>query len=183
LRAAPISCHQRAVLPLQRGFQPALHVEEEPLELCVLGHRLHDQVVGNGVVEGLDVKIDDPVRPPAPLSTAFHRLYGRPPWPVPVGVVMEDRFHVRLQVHGGHGLSDPVRHGGHSEHSDPAPRLLRYLYRSHRGREVAARGHPVPELVEIPFQVPLELHNGLPVDTGCAFVGLDASVCLPDDLL
>ena len=92
---------------------------------------------------------------------------------------MEQRFHLRLQIRPHDRLSDPVRHGGHPEHADTLACCLRYLHRTHRRREVRPRGHPIPELVEVPFQVPLELCDRLPVDTRSPLVGLDLLVGLP----
>ena len=96
---------------------------------------------------------------------------------------MEQRFHLRLQIRPHDRLGDPVRHGGHAEHADPLASCLRYLHRTHRRREVRPRGHPIPELVEVPFQVPLELCDRLPVDTRGPLVGLDLLVGLPDNPL
>jgi hypothetical protein len=67
----------------------------------------------------------------------------------------------------------------------PAPaharaRSLRYLNSTDRRRHVAARRQPVPEFVEVPFQVPLELRDRLAIDAGGTLVGLDPQVRLPD---
>ena len=78
-----------------------------------------------------------------------------------------------------HRLSDPVRDRGHPEHLDPPP-PLRYLHRPHRRREVAPRRHPIPELVQVPLQVRLELLDRLLVDARRALVGLDPPIRLPD---
>ena len=47
--AAAIPRDQAAVLPLQRRFQPPLHVEEDLPQLRVLRHRLEEQVVVDAV--------------------------------------------------------------------------------------------------------------------------------------
>src|SRR5436190_326759 len=47
------------------------------------------------------------------------------------------------------------------------------------GREVSPRRQPVPEFIEVPFQVLLELGNRLPVNPGRTFIGSNFPVCLP----
>src|SRR5437016_14532581 len=93
---------------------------------------------------------------------------------------MEQRFHLRLQIQTYDRLSDAVCYGGHAEDSDPVlPVLLRYFDRPHRRWEITPRRQPIPELVEIRFQVPLKLVDRL-TNTGRAVVGLDTSVRFPD---
>lgn len=137
--------------------------------------------VWKSVEEGLDVKINDPVDLPAPFSAARQGLPRGSSGPVAVRVGVEQRFHPRLQVQRGHRLGDPVRNRGHAEHANPLPAGLRYLDRAHRGWEVASRGHSIPELVEVPAKVPLELLDRLPVDACGPFVGLDPLIGLPKD--
>ena len=96
---------------------------------------------------------------------------------------MEQRLHLRLQIHPHHRLGDPVRHGGHAEHPHPFASCLRYLHRTHRRREIRPRGHPIPQLVEVPLEVLLELCDRLLVDTRGPLVGLDLLVGLPDNPL
>ena len=79
---------------------------------------------------------------------------------------MEIRLHFGLQVQLDDGLRDPICDRGHSQHPDAPSTWLRYLYHPHRRREVAPRGHPIPELVQVPFQVLLVLFDRLPVDSG-----------------
>src|SRR5215470_14564356 len=47
------------------------------------------------------------------------------------------------------------------------------LDRTHRRRKIAARAHPVPDLVQVAPQIFLELRHGLPVHPGRAAVLLD----------
>jgi hypothetical protein len=70
---------------------------------------------------------------------------------------MEDRLDLHLQPRGCHRLGDSVRDSGHPEHPNPVAVLLRYLHRFDRRREVAPRGHPIPDPVEVVLQVLLEL--------------------------
>ena len=64
---------------------------------------------------------------------------------------------------GHHGLSHPVGDSGNAEHSAAATVWLRDLHRAHRGRKVGARRHPVPDLVQVPLEIPLEVLDTLPV--------------------
>ena len=93
---------------------------------------------------------------------------------------MEDGLHLRLQVQLDDRLCDSVGDRGHTEGSDPSPVLLRYLHRLYRGRHIGPRGHPVPDHVEVPFQVPLELRNGLLIDSWDALVGPHLLPGFPD---
>jgi hypothetical protein len=63
---------------------------------------------------------------------------------------MKDRLHLGLQIQVGDRLGDPVRDGGHAEHSNSSSAPPRYLNRSDRRRHVAPRGQPIPELVGVP---------------------------------
>jgi len=93
---------------------------------------------------------------------------------------MEDRFDLALQPPRYHRLRDPVRDGRDAEHPGPLSVRFRYRHRGHRRREVTARGHPVPDLVQAAPQILLELPEGHPVHPWRAVVGLDLLVCLPD---
>jgi hypothetical protein len=93
---------------------------------------------------------------------------------------MEDRLDLALQPAGHHRLGDPVRDGRHAKNPDPLTMRLRYPYRLDRGREVAARGHPVPDLVQVALQIRLELPQRHLIHPWCAFVRLDLLVRLPD---
>ena len=43
--------------------------------------------------------------------------------------------------------------------------------------KVAARTHPVPDLVEVAFQIGIELIERLPIYTSCTLVGFDRFIC------
>src|SRR5258706_5667632 len=87
---------------------------------------------------------------------------------------MEDRFDLRLQPAGHHGLRDSVRDGGHAE--DPrAAVCLRYFHRPHRWREVAPRRHPIPDLVKVVLQILLEVLDGTPSTPGAPLLALTLS--------
>ena len=79
---------------------------------------------------------------------------------------MEHRLHLGLQVQVRDRLSDPVSDSRHAEHSNiPPTALLRYLNRPDRRRNIAPRGHPIPDLVEVPLKVRLERLDRLLVNT------------------
>jgi hypothetical protein len=76
---------------------------------------------------------------------------------------MEHRLHPPQKMSGHHGLSHPVGDSGNAEHSAAATVWLRDLHRAHRGRKVGARRHPVPDLVQVPLKILLEVLDTLPV--------------------
>jgi hypothetical protein len=84
---------------------------------------------------------------------------------------VEHRFHLRLQVPAHDRLGDPVRDGWHAEDSDPSA-ALGQLHRTHRRRQVAARRQPIPELVQVAFQVNLELRHRHLVDPAAPWFAL-----------
>ena len=106
------------------AFSHRSHVQQDPPLVGVVGDRLEHEVPGHGVEERPDVQIDHPVRSPAPLPARPDRVQRGLPRPVAVGVRMEDRFDLRLQIHPDHRLRDPVGHGRHAEHPDPVCLLL-----------------------------------------------------------
>ncbi len=95
---------------------------------------------------------------------------------------MEQRVHRRLQSRLHYHLRDPIRHGRYAQLPFPAV-CFRYLYRPHRRRKVTARRHPIPDLVQVPFQVLLEIRNRLLVDPCRSLVRFYSFIRLPDLLL
>src|SRR6266536_3731479 len=118
--------------------------------------------------------------PPAPLPACRDRVQRRLARPVAVGVWVEHGFHLRLQIQPCHRLGNPVSHGRHAEQTNPRASCLRDLHRLHRRREIGARRHPVPDLVQVPVPVRLELGNRLLIDPRRALVGLDPLERFPD---
>jgi hypothetical protein len=96
---------------------------------------------------------------------------------------MEFRFHGFLQPGRDHGLRDSVRDGGHTENPGPRAMRFRYFHRFDRRREVAARGHPVPDLIQITSQIGLEVLDRLLVHPWSAFIGFDFQPGVPHLLL
>src|ERR1019366_5138743 len=156
-----------------------LDVENHPWFLGVFLHRPYQQILRDVVEEALDVQIDDPVIAPASLPRLPHRLQGPLPRSIPVGIRMEQRVHRRLQSRLHHPLPDPIRHRRYAQLPFPAVGF-RYLHRPHRRRKVTARRHPIPDLVQVPFQVPFEIRNRLLVDPCRSLVGFDSLIRFPD---
>jgi hypothetical protein len=96
---------------------------------------------------------------------------------------MENPFGLSFQDPGHHGLRDPIGHGGHPEHPGPLPWTFRDLHRTHRRREVAARGQSIPDLVKVALQVLLEIPERHLVHAGRTPVRLDLLIRLPDSPL
>ena len=71
------------------------------------------------------------------------------PGTVAIAVAVEDRLQFFLQQHRRRSLRHPVRRIRHPGQTHAFPMILRYLHAPHRTREIAPRGHPVPQLVEI----------------------------------
>jgi hypothetical protein len=76
-----------------------------------MGYGFEHELMVNGVEKAFDIKVDDPVVPPATLSACRQRIMCAAPRPVAVGVVIEDRFYDLLQLLCYDGLGDPVRDG------------------------------------------------------------------------
>jgi hypothetical protein len=92
---------------------------------------------------------------------------------------VEHWLHPRLKVSVHDGLGDPIRDRRHPEHPRAAV-PLQYLHRAHRRGHIAPRRQPIPELVEVPLQVPLELLDRLLINAGRALVGLDPQPGIPN---
>jgi hypothetical protein len=183
LRSSPGSLLKGAIRVLQRRSQPPLDIQQHP---AAVGHRFdrtNHEVPRHLVEELLDIKIDRPVELPAPLPACRERVMGRLTRPVAIGVLMKPWLHQRLQEHGGHRLRDPVRDRRHPEQTDTRAVRLGDLDRLDRRWKPGPRAHPIPDLVEVPLKVSLELLEILPIHAGGALVGLDPPPRLPRQLL
>src|SRR3954451_15552687 len=147
-----------------------------------MSYRLQDQIPPNAVEERLDVHIEHPVVSPTPLPAHPQRLMRRTARPIPIGVLVEPRLHRGLQVPAHNRLRDPVRDRRHPEHSRAAV-SLRYLNSTHRRREIRPRRQPIPEFVQVPVKVLLELRHRLAVNPGSALVRPDPPIGRPHGLL
>ena len=59
-----------------RGFQPALHIQQDPFLVRVACHRLQCQIPGHRVEERFHVHINNPVLLPAPFPARRYRIHG-----------------------------------------------------------------------------------------------------------
>src|SRR5664279_4353947 len=66
--------HQSAIGHADRRFQPPLHIQHHPVLVGVCRYRLDHKIMINGVEELLDVKVQNPVLLPAPLTAPGHRI-------------------------------------------------------------------------------------------------------------
>jgi len=148
LRRALHPRDQRPVRLLHRSFQPTLHVHHDPFLVTVAHDCPQHQIPRNGIKEGTDVKIDNPILPEAPLPTNRDRVHGRAPGTIAVGVLVEDRLHVFSQQRRRRRLRDPIDDVRDAEH--PGPTFLGYLHPPDRPREIRPRRHPIPQLEEVP---------------------------------
>src|ERR1700712_25191 len=103
----------------------------------------------NAVEKGADVKINSPGLFPAAFSRHGQRVVGTAPRTIAVTARVEDRLQIPPQQHRCRGLGHSVRRVRYPEDPDPRPMVLRYLHRPHRPREIASRGHPIPQQVEV----------------------------------
>jgi hypothetical protein len=108
---------------------------------------------------------------------------GRAPRTIAVAVGMEDRLQLLLQQHRCCSLGNSIGRVRYPEHPHPRPMVLRYLHRPHRPREVAPRGHPVPQLVEVVPLIGFELGDADSVHARRPLVGPDLLPRLVDEAL
>jgi len=71
--------------------------------------RLQQKAMVDTVKEALDIKVQDPVVPPTPLTGDSHGLTSRLPWSIPIRIRMEMVLQNRLQVPLDYRLGDAVR--------------------------------------------------------------------------
>ena len=97
---------------------------------------------------------------------------------------MEDRLHVGLQRHRRRRLRDPVDNARYAEHPHPSLlALLGYLHCPDRPGEVRPRRHPIPQPVEVPREVLLELLDRHAVGPGRSAILLDLQPRIPHQSL
>jgi hypothetical protein len=148
----------------------------------VVSDRLEQQIMRDAVEERLDVEIEHPVLLPATSTGMDQRVMGRTPRTVAIAVGMEDRLELLLQQPCGCGLRYPVCQHWHAERPDPRPMILRYLHRPHRRRQVTARAHPVPQLVEVVPHIAAEVGDADGVHARRPAVGSDLLPRLNDEV-
>jgi hypothetical protein len=127
------------------------------------------------VEKAADIKFKHKVVLPAPLARYPYGIYGRFIRPIPIGIRQEDRldfsFHNLLDHHLRHTI-------GHSWYAQKplSARLFRNGNSAHRWRKVAARAHPIPDLIKIPHKIFVERLERLPIHPGRARIGFDRFV-------
>jgi len=95
---------------------------------------------------------------------------------------MEPRLHQGFQDHLDDRLRHAVGNGRNAERASAAV-VLRYLDERHGRRMIRARRHPIPDLVQVALQVPLERRQGHAVHARSTAVRLHPLVSFPDELL
>ncbi len=138
------------------GDKPSLHIQQHPREIGMSFHCRDDGGVRHVVEESLDVNVNHPRMPPAPLLARLHCIQRGPPRAIAIRILMEDLLHIWLQCHGHCRLSDPVSHGRNPKAPSPTAGFGN-INRSHRRREVTSRGQPVPQLVQVVLLILLKL--------------------------
>src|SRR5271157_6053847 len=174
--------HESAVPTFDRGAQPPPNIQADPSQIRVAGQGTLDEVMRNGIKEGSDVQIDDPVAVPAPFPRHSHRVKRRAARSIAVGVGVEPGFHLWLHDHLDHCLRHAVGNGRNAERARAAV-VLRYLDEPHGWRMVRTRRHPIPDLMQVALQVLLECRQGHAVHARSAAVRLHPLVGFPDELL
>jgi len=95
---------------------------------------------------------------------------------------MKVRFQQWLKGHLRGHLCDPVGHRRNTQRSSTTT-FLGYFHSAYRRRMVAARGHPIPQLVQIVLQTLLKAFDRLSVDPSAPTVALDQLIRFPQKLL
>jgi hypothetical protein len=139
----------------------------------MVSDRLEQQGVRHGIEKGPDINVQHPVLLPAPLTAYGQRIMGAAPRTIPVAVAVENPLQPALQQHRCCSLRHPVRRIRHAEQTHTFPMIFRYLHAPHRTREVAPRGHPVPQLVQIVFQLLFEQADADRVHARRTLIGPD----------
>jgi hypothetical protein len=97
---------------------------------------------------------------------------------------VEHWLHAGLQRHRGRRLGDSIDDVRNAEHPHPVllP-LLGYLHRPDRPGEVRPRRHPIPQPVEVPREVLLELLDRHAIGPGRSTILLDLQPRIPQQSL
>jgi hypothetical protein len=122
----------------------------------MLVNRPKQKLVVDVVKKTFDIKLQDPIILPATLTRDAYRIERRLSRPIAVRVWQEIGLYRWLKRLLDHHLGHSIRHGGYAEHALSAI-LLGNGYRLDRRRKVASRCHPVPELIQITFEVLLKV--------------------------
>src|ERR1017187_6278869 len=126
------------------------------------------RLVGNGRAEVDEVLAKSILRSPRLKTVAqkIELLVRVSPSPVVI-LAIDNLRQSRLHHH----LRDPVRYSWNPQLPFSA-RCLRYFHRPHRRRKIAARRQPIPDPVQVPFQVSSEIRNRLLIAACRSLIGL-----------
>jgi hypothetical protein len=117
---------------------------------------------------------------PTPLPGDANRVSCRLLGPVSVRVRMKLWFYLRLQIQLCHHLRNSITDRRHSQRPrTSAISFLGDLHPSHRSRKVTARGHPIPDLVQVLLQILVKICDRFPVYSCRSLVRLYPLVRLP----
>ena len=126
-----------------------------------------------------DVEVEHPAVAPTTASSHSQRVVRRFPRPIPIRVRVEHGFQDRLQVALDDHLGDAVGNRRYAQRSGSATITFRDVDAPHWRRKVAAGTHPVPDPIEVLIQIPVEIFDGLSVNSGRPLVGLHLLVRFP----
>src|SRR5258707_7192043 len=126
-----------------------------------------------GTKKGPQKKVHTPAVFPAPRTAHGQRIRRAAPRTITVPAGVEDRLQCLFQQHGRRGLRYPVGRIRHAEQAHAFPMIFRYLHAPHRPREITPRGHPVPQLIQIVFQLLFEQPDADRVHARRTLVGPD----------
>ena len=164
--------HQGSIRKLKRRCQPSPDVKPHPFAGRVFLQRPQQQLMRDVVKQALDVELQNPIVLPASLARHLQGIERRLAGPITVGVWKKDGFQNRFKDCFDDHLRYPIRHRRNAENPFPAI-LLRNGHRLDGRREVASRRHPVPDPIQVAFQVRFEVFDRLLVHAGRARVGFD----------
>src|SRR5206468_2057327 len=125
--------------------------------------------------------VEHPVVPPASPTSRPDCVNRRPSRPISIRILMEDQFQDGFQVPLDDFLGDSVRDRGNSQR--PGFRFAVALWDvdpPNRWRQVAPRGHSIPELVEVVREISLKVRDRLSVYSSRPLVDLHFLEGLPD---
>ena len=154
-------------------------VEQNPWAIRVPPHSSHQKVPIDLIEETLDVEIKHPVMSPATLPCLDQRIMRRLPRPISVGVSVKHRLQDRFQVSLDHHLGNPVGDRRNPERSGSSSIAFRYVNATHGWWKVTPRRHSIPDPIEIPTQVSVEVLDRLAIHPGRSSVGLHLLVRFP----
>ena len=127
------------------------------------------------VEKATDVELKHIVILPAPLACYTYSIYGRFIRTIPIGIRQEDRLDFSFHDLLDHHLRHTICHWGHPQNALSAS-LFRNGNSAHRWRKVAARAHPIPDLIKVLHKVFVEHLKRLPVHSGRTRIYFDRFV-------